>query len=485
MSYLRYLGAELSSWNSRLSVGFGELYTTNMFPTQQSVGKFLLHFNSYPADMVAPIRTNKFGISPTEQSLWTQKLGVSDGDETGMQLIRLAACLEEIVRSAHGLKRQTLQEELAEAKLIVAERQRLNPITYERALKFAAADKDGSGDLDFEEFKTHFAVAGESEAQTRATFDSVDTDHSGTISIKEYTDWLVAGGNPVERIGKKGQQDKAGHNPAFKCEGWVYIKDRLRRFQKRWFVLDYTDQDVNSGMVLNYYKKKEVADELGNPMGSVLVDGLKIEADIKESGQLQTKLHCFAITPERGSSVSRMVCGCSHAEDRTTWTTKLAGACTVKHKLKQAFLVSHVLSSRRSIPPSVLQSLEEPAAKSGLPTVIDEEEHPHPAEITAALSRAESLQQRHLNLSWRSQRDDEGKRQAPRSELTTAKPDKGPLQNGSEPQTWITDAFSYAPDGGDSEISNSFKLIQSKLDAVLNAVEQRNQRLDDFLAAGH
>jgi len=55
---------------------------------------------------------------------------------------------------------------------------------------FKALDKDGSGELDREEFKklwqTRFAIRNTSPAQVDRYFDAFDTDGSGTISFKEF-----------------------------------------------------------------------------------------------------------------------------------------------------------------------------------------------------------------------------------------------------------------------------------------------------------
>ena len=122
----RYLGAELMGWQARSSVGFKDLYTPHMmFSNQKAVGTFLKHYATFGEEMMSPVRVNKFGFTPTQQHFWTYKLGVIEGDETGMQLIRLGAVIESMIKNAHGHVTPSLREELEDAQLLCQERRQI------------------------------------------------------------------------------------------------------------------------------------------------------------------------------------------------------------------------------------------------------------------------------------------------------------------------------------------------------------------------
>jgi hypothetical protein len=72
----RLLGAQLSQWEAKLSVGYKELAATEMFRDPQAVGSFIKFYRKY--DFCEPIPVNKFGIPPEETNYWLG-IGASPG----------------------------------------------------------------------------------------------------------------------------------------------------------------------------------------------------------------------------------------------------------------------------------------------------------------------------------------------------------------------------------------------------------------------
>jgi len=115
----RILGAEMSNWQAKLSVGFNELNNTGLFRNQDSLGKFLIWYGAY--DFLTPVPVTKYGIEPIYMDEWLRS-GLSDSSDTSSMLIRLGKVLESKINSAAGQKDMTLREILANALSVVAKR---------------------------------------------------------------------------------------------------------------------------------------------------------------------------------------------------------------------------------------------------------------------------------------------------------------------------------------------------------------------------
>ncbi len=72
-----YLGALLSQWEAKLSVGYKELTDTELFRSPKSVASFLKFYGQY--DFCEPIPVNRFGIPPEETNYWLN-IGASAGE---------------------------------------------------------------------------------------------------------------------------------------------------------------------------------------------------------------------------------------------------------------------------------------------------------------------------------------------------------------------------------------------------------------------
>ena len=117
----RILGAEISKWQAKLSVGFIELNNTGLFRSPDSIGRFLIRYGTY--DFLTPVPVTKYGVEPIYMEEWLRS-GLSGSSEPSSMLIRLGKVLESKVNSAAGQKDMKLREIMDNALSVVAKRRR-------------------------------------------------------------------------------------------------------------------------------------------------------------------------------------------------------------------------------------------------------------------------------------------------------------------------------------------------------------------------
>ena len=136
-----------------------------------------------------------------------------------------------------------------------------------------------------------------------------------------------------QRVLKSVYSDTTGtpHAQA-ELEGWVYKRGDWRNpsYKKRWFVLR-AHPDVRMGKQLSYWKSKDAADAREPANGSLVVEGMHVEAETETgTGGSAQLLHGFAFTPqtgnENGHSIRRILCACETSEERDRWAEVLSAA---------------------------------------------------------------------------------------------------------------------------------------------------------------
>ena len=144
----RYLGAEVSAWKARNSVGYLDLVYTGLFRDDRAVLSFLGYYKQYP--FLTPQPVGKYGKDPAATSEWTGRGAFENADSA-----TLAFMLDRKIKLACHRPPVPLCQELRHAIATVADRRdqvgRSESAQAARALlePAASAGKDVEQDIPY------------------------------------------------------------------------------------------------------------------------------------------------------------------------------------------------------------------------------------------------------------------------------------------------------------------------------------------------